>query len=64
MTAAARKVLRAVAIAQGETGAPVSVHTEAPDAQGIQALDLLEAGGVDPACVALAHVDAEIDHAY
>jgi len=64
MTAAERKVLRAVAIAQRETGAPVSVHTEAPDAQGIQALDLLEAGGVDPERVAIAHVDAEIDPAY
>ena len=64
MTAAERKVLRAVAIAQRETGAPVSIHTEAPDAQGIQALDLLEAGGVNPGRVAIAHVDAEIDPAY
>jgi len=64
MTAAERKVLRAVAIAQRETGAPVSIHTQAPDAQGIQALDLLEAGGVDPGRVAIAHVDAEIDPAY
>ena len=63
MTAAERKVLRAVAIAQRETGAPVSIHTQAPDAQGIQALDLLEAGGVDPGRVAIAHVDAEIDPA-
>jgi len=64
MTAAERKVLRAVAIAQRETGAPVSIHTQAPDAQGIPALDLLEAGGVDPGRVAIAHVDAEIDPAY
>lgn len=64
MTAAERKVLRAVAIAQRETGAPVSVHTQAPDAQGIHALDLLEAGGVDPGRVAIAHVDSEIDAAY
>ena len=64
MTAAERKVLRAVAIAQRETGAPVSVHTQAPGAQGIEALDVLEAGGVDPASVAIAHVDSEIDLAY
>jgi phosphotriesterase-related protein len=64
MTAAERKVLRAVAIAQRETGAPVSIHTQAPDAQGIQALDLLEAGGVDPGRVAIAHVDSDIDPAY
>jgi len=64
MTAAERKVMRAVAIAQRETGAPVSIHTQAPDAQGIKALDLLEAGGVDPQRVAIAHVDAEIDPAY
>ena len=64
MTAAERKVLRAVAIAQRATGAPVSVHTQAPEPQGIQALDLLEAGGVDPARVAIAHVDAVIDPAY
>lgn len=64
MTAAERKVLRAVAIAQRETGAPVSIHTQAPDAQGIQALDVLEAGGVDPGRVAIAHIDSDIDPAY
>jgi phosphotriesterase-related protein len=64
MTAAERRVLRAVAIAQRETGAPVSIHTQAPDAQGLQALDLLEAGGVDPERVAIAHVDTDIDPAY
>ena len=64
MTAAERKVLRAVAIAQRETGAPVSVHTQAPDPQGIQALDLLEAGGLDPGRVTIAHVDTDIDPAY
>jgi len=64
MTAAERKVLRAVAIAQRETGAPVSIHTQAPDPQGIPTLDLLEADGVDPGRVAIAHVDAEIDPAY
>ena len=64
MTAAERKVLRAVAIAQRATGAPVSIHTQAPDAQGIRALDVLEAGGVDLARVAIAHVDSVIDPAY
>jgi phosphotriesterase-related protein len=64
MTAAERKVLRAVALAQRATGAPVSIHTQAPGPQGIPALDLLEAGGVDPGRVAIAHVDAEIDPAY
>ena len=64
MTAAERKVLCAVAVAQRETGAPVSIHTQAPHPQGIQALDLLEAAGVDPARVAIAHVDTDIDPAY
>jgi phosphotriesterase-related protein len=64
MTAAERKVLRAVAVAQRRTGAPVSIHTQAPDPQGIQALDVLEAGGVDPARVAIAHVDTDIDPSY
>lgn len=64
MTAAERKVLRAVAIAQRETGAPVSIHTQAPGAQGIQALDVLEAGGVELQRVAIAHVDTVMDHAY
>ena len=64
MTANERKVLRAVAIAQRETGAPVSIHTQAPDAQGIQALDLLEAGGVDPGRVTIAHADTDIDLVY
>jgi phosphotriesterase-related protein len=64
MTAAERKVLRAVAVAQRQTGAPVSVHTQAPEPQGIRALDVLEAGGVDPRRVAIAHVDTDIDPAY
>jgi len=64
MTAAERKVLRAVAIAQRCSGAPVSIHTQAPGAQGIRALDLLEAAGVDPGRVAIAHVDTDIDPAY
>jgi phosphotriesterase-related protein len=64
MTAAERKVLRAVAIAQRETGAPISIHTQAPYPQGTQALDVLEAGGVDPGRVAIAHVDSDIDPTY
>lgn len=64
MTAAERKVLRAVAAAQRETGAPVSIHTQMPEAQGLKALDVLEAAGVDPGRVAVAHVDHVIDRAY
>ena len=64
MTAAELKVLRAAAIAQRRTGAPVSIHTQAPDAQGVVALDLLAECGVDPARVAVSHVDTEIDPGY
>jgi phosphotriesterase-related protein len=64
MTAAERRVLRAVAIAQRHTGAPVSVHTQAPGAQGVVALDVLAECGVDPARVAICHVDTDIDPAY
>jgi phosphotriesterase-related protein len=64
MTAAERKVLRAVAIAQHRTGAPVSIHTQAPGAQGIAALDVLAECGVDPVRVAISHVDSDIDLAY
>ena len=53
-----------MASAQRETGAPVSVHAEPPGALEIQAPDVLEAGGVDPERVTIAHVDADIDPAY
>jgi len=62
MTVAERKVLLASGLAHLATGAPLSVHTRAPD--GLAALDLLEAAGVDPARVAIAHTDAVIDRGY
>jgi predicted metal-dependent phosphotriesterase family hydrolase len=56
----ARRVLAAVAVVHGETGAPVMVHLEHGSA-GLEVLALLAADGVDPSAVALAHVDRNPD---
>jgi predicted metal-dependent phosphotriesterase family hydrolase len=55
-----RRVLAALAVVHGETGAPVMVHLEHGSA-GFEVLDLLAADGVDRSAVALAHVDRNPD---
>jgi len=61
------KVLKAIAIAQRETGVAVNTHTQPADYAffnpGIELLDALEEGGVDPARVIIGHafVHPDID---
>lgn len=55
-----RRVLSAVSAAHQRTGAPVMVHLEFGTAAH-EVLDLLEAGGVDPSRVVLAHADRNPD---
>jgi len=54
-----RKVLRAAAIAQRDTGAAINIHrTPFPDPDAcLEALDILFGAGVDPARVAMSHCD-------
>ena len=56
--------LRAAALAQLRTGAPVSIHAQAPDHTGLEALLILKEYGVDPARVAICHLDSGIDLDY
>lgn len=49
------KILRAIAIASNETGAPIMVHTNAAARTGLLALDALEAEGADLSRVQIAH---------
>ena len=55
------KVLRAVALAHQETGAPIIVHISPPPRgawwQGHEVLDILEQGGVAPDRVLISHLD-------
>jgi phosphotriesterase-related protein len=57
------RVLEAAAEAHRATGAPISVHlwNFGPNALARRALDILEAAGVDPARVAVGHLDAHCD---
>jgi len=57
-------VLRAAARAQLRTGAPLSIHATAPDHAGLAALRVLMDCGVDPARVAVCHLDSGIDLDY
>ena len=56
--------LRAAALAQLRTGAPVSIHAQAPDHTGLEALLILKEYGVDPSRVAICHLDSGIDLDY
>lgn len=58
------RTLQASAIAHKETGAPVMVHLSPWAKHGLAVLDILEAGGVDPARVCLCHTDILLDVAY
>ena len=63
MTAVEEAATRAAARAHLATGAPITTHLEA-GTHGHQALDLLEAEGVDPARVILGHLDRALDRDY
>lgn len=58
------KILRAIAIASNETGAPIMVHTNAAARTGLLALDALEAEGADLSRVLIAHVGDSNDLDY
>jgi len=57
-------MLQAVARAQRRSGAPVSIHSLAPGHSGLEALLVLKEHGVDPARVAVCHLDSGIDLDY
>ena len=59
-----RKVLRAAAIAQRKTGAPVNVHINPWTTNGLEAADILLKGGVNPKSVCISHIDVENDEKY
>ena len=54
------KAFAAAALAHGQTGAPVCVHTE-HGAMGLRLVERLRDGGVEPASVVLAHLDRNPD---
>ena len=59
-TATERKLLRAAAAAQRETGAPITTHTTGGTAAAEQA-DVLEAAGADLTHVCIGHLDRRLD---
>jgi len=58
------RILRCVAAAQVETGAPVMVHTNAPAQTGRLALDFLTDAGVHPSKIVIAHAGDSNDLDY
>ena len=58
------RILRAVAAAAVETGAPVMVHTNAAFKTGLLALDALTRAGVDPRRIVIAHAGDSNDLEY
>ncbi len=55
MTPGVERVMRAVALAHKETGAPITVHTHPESQQGLSVKKVLDAEGVDPRRVVLGH---------
>lgn len=64
MTRGVERVMRAVAAAHRETGAPVAVHTHAPSQTGLPAQRLLRDQGVDPARIVIGHSGDTTDLGY
>lgn len=64
MTPGVERVMRAVAAAHRETGAPITVHTDVHNQSGLQALDLLQQEGVDLTRVVLGHSGDSTDEDY
>jgi phosphotriesterase-related protein len=58
------RILRMIAAAAVETGAPVMVHTNAPAKTGLLALDTLTSAGVDPTRIVIAHAGDSNDLDY
>ncbi len=64
VTPQAETVLRAAAIAQRETGVPISCHSYAPERVGDRQLDVLTAEGVEPSRIYIGHSDDSDDLDY
>jgi phosphotriesterase-related protein len=58
------RILRSIAIASLETGAPIVVHTNSSAGSGPWALDALTGHGVDPSRIVIAHVGDSNDLDY
>jgi phosphotriesterase-related protein len=58
------RILANIAAAAVETGAPVMVHTSAPERTGLPALESLTDAGVDPERIVIAHAGDSNDLAY
>lgn len=54
-----RKVLRAAAIAQKDTGVAINVHINPWTANGLEAADILLEAGVEPSRICISHIDVE-----
>ncbi len=54
-----RKVLRAAAIAQKDTGVAINVHINPWTVNGLEAADILLDAGVDPQRICISHIDVE-----
>lgn len=59
-----RRVLRAAAIAQKETGVAINVHINPWTTNGIEAADILLSKGVDPKKICISHIDVENNESY
>lgn len=57
-----KKVLRAAARAQVESGLAISIHVHAPGRRGNEVLDILMGEGVAPEKIILGHIDASLAH--
>lgn len=64
MTAGVERVMRAVAAAHRETGAPITVHTDVHNQSGLQVLDLFQQEGVDLTRVVMGHSGDSTDDGY
>lgn len=54
-----RKVLRAAALAQKDTGVAINVHINPWTVNGLEAADILLDAGVDPERICISHIDVE-----
>jgi phosphotriesterase-related protein len=64
MTSGVARVMRAVAQAHRQTGAPITIHTHPGSHTGLAVKELLDEHGVDPTRVVLGHSgdSADLDH--
>lgn len=59
-----RRVLRAAALAQRDTGVAINVHINPWTQNGLEAADILLAAGVDPSRICISHIDVENNRLY